>query len=104
MSNPGQVGSRVAPDLIKQFETRQNAYRSNNKSREQQLFINSNNAWIKLRSSVNRVEEGEFAKLDAATRDKEVSYSIKHTSFAAQQNVLMGGTRSTSTNSPYGRE
>lgn len=104
MSNPGQVGSRVAPDLIKQLETRQNAYRSNNKSREQQLFINSNTAWIKLRSSVNRVDENEFAKLDAATKSKQISYTIKHTSFAAQQNVLMGGTRSTSKDSPYGRE
>jgi len=103
MSNPGEVGSRVSPDLIKQLETRQNAYRSNNKSREQQLFINSNTAWIKLRSSVNKADEGEFANLDSAILNKEDAYSIKHSSFAAQQNVLMGGTRSTN-DSPYGRE
>ena len=104
MASTGQVGSRVSPDLIKQLEARQNAFKSNNKSRDQQIFINSNTAWVKLRSSVNVVKDEEFKNLDEATQNKEVSYKIKHDPAVAQSNVLMGGTRQTSDDSPFGTE
>ena len=104
MATRGQTGSKVQPNLIKQLETRQAAFKSSNKSRDQQLYINSNTAWVKLRSSVNVVTDEEMKNLDEAIGSKDVSYELKHDPAIAETNVLMAGLRSTSKNSPYGRE
>jgi len=104
MSTKGQVGSRVKPDLIDQLNQRSAAFSKDVKTRDQLTYINSNTAWVKLRSAVNQIDPDEYKKLDKARIDGEVSRKLKHNAELAQAYVLQGGTRSTSKESVYGRE
>ena len=104
MSGKGQVGSRVKPDLIDQLDARAATLRSDAKTKEQLMFINSNSAWVKLRSAVNQIEIEEYKKLDEAKINKDVSAKLKHNAVLAQTYVLQAGTRSTSNESADGRE
>ena len=56
-------GSSVNETYIKQINVRQDALGSNNKTRDQVEFINSNASWVKLRSSVNKISREKAQEL-----------------------------------------
>lgn len=94
MARPGQVGSQVSPSVIDQIKIRQKTVGATNKSKEQQLFLNSNAAWIKLRSAVNELTPEGYAKVEQAILSRETSYTLSTTATKAQDFILLGGTRS----------
>tara|TARA_E500000318_G_scaffold105819_1_gene113157 strand:- start:332 stop:2608 length:2277 start_codon:yes stop_codon:yes gene_type:complete len=89
-------GSSVNEVYIKQINERQNALGSNNKTRDQIEFINSNAAWVKLRSSVNKISRKEAQKL---LDDKGPKEGIGD-SLVAQNYVLLGGTLNPKSRTP----
>ena len=53
------LGSAINDTVYNQIIARQNALGSNNKTREQLEYINSNTSWVKFRSSVNEISNAE---------------------------------------------
>lgn len=96
MARPGQVGSQVGPSVINQIKIRQKTVGAPSKTKEQQLFLNSNGAWIKLRSAVNELTPEGYAKIEQALLSRETSYTLSTTAAKSQDFILIGGTRSSS--------
>ena len=109
MSKDQSVGSRVSPDLIQQIVQREKIL---GKSREgdarKSLLLNANTAWVKLRSSVNRIDEDKLKQsgktLDDLLVDRELSFDISTTTLEAESFILIGGTKATQEGSKLGKE
>ena len=80
-------GSSVNETYIKQINVRQDALGSNNKTRDQVEFINSNASWVKLRSSVNKISREKAQEL---LDNKGPKTGDLGKSFVAQNYVLLG--------------
>lgn len=82
-------GSPVPSYVFDQIEARQEVFGSNAKTRLQQQYVNSNTSWVKLRSSVNEIDETAAKKLlnFNANLSSEVGTQTK-----AKNNILTGGT------------
>ena len=82
-------GSPASGYAVKQLKARAELVESNAKTVEQLKAINSNAAWVVLRSSVNEISEGEAKALlqNRSNRD-----SVTGTADLAQKYVLTGGT------------
>ena len=52
-------GSPVSPEVIKVIKAREAFLSSNTKTPREHSLINSNTAWVKLRSSINEIDEDE---------------------------------------------
>lgn len=89
-------GSSVNEKYIKQINVRQDALGSNNKSRDQVEFINSNAAWVKLRSSVNKISREKAQDLLDNKGPKEGIGDSR----VAQNYVLLGGTLNPESRTP----
>ena len=59
MKSNETFGSPVSKDVINVIEAREAFYKSNTKTPREHSLINSNTAWVKLRSSVNEISPGE---------------------------------------------
>ena len=90
-------GSSVNEVYIKQINERQNALGANNKSRDQVEFINSNAAWVKLRSSVNKISREKAQEL---LDNKGPKTGDLGKSLVAQNYVLLGGTLNPESRTP----
>lgn len=92
MAVRGSIGSSVEPNIIDQLNIRQDIFGSEDKSRNDLIAINQNTAWIQLRSSVNKVLEGD---LDLAAVDLEQAFTLVHSPQEAQNLILTNGARTT---------
>jgi len=91
-----RFGSPIDPVIIEQINQRQSALGSNSKTRDQYEYITSNTSWVKLRSSVNKVE------IDDAKKALETNSAIQGigNSIPAQNYVLLGGTLNPESRTP----
>jgi len=92
MAVRGSIGSSVESKIIDQLNKRQEIFGNNSKSRENLIDIHQNTAWIQLRSSVNKIVEGD---IDKAEIDLEEAFKIRHSPEEAKNFILTNGTRST---------
>ena len=61
------IGSSISPDVSALIKAREEIFGARNRTKQQLEFLNSNTAWVKLRSSVNTISNDEaltLAKLD----------------------------------------
>ena len=91
-----RFGSPISDYVIAQIQQRQSAIGSNSKTRDQYEYLTSNTSWVKLRSSVNRVNATEAKQ---ALENNEAIGSIG-TSIPAQNYVLLGGTLNPESRTP----
>lgn len=89
-------GSGVNSTYITQIRERQKALGSNNKTRDQIEFINSNASWVKLRSSVNKISLETARDL----LDKKGPKTGIGSSLLAQNYTLLGGTLNPESRTP----
>jgi hypothetical protein len=92
MAVRGSIGSSVEPNIIDQLNIRQDIFGNENKSRQDLIIINQNTAWIQLRSSVNKIVEGDA---DKAAVTLEEAFILTHSPQEAQNFILTNGTRNT---------
>lgn len=93
-------GSPISDISLKQLRAREAVLKKPNKSIEELEIINSNTAWVSLRSSVNRVENVD--QISKVRTGKAKPSTLSHSHDIAKQFVLFGGTRQATTNSFYG--
>lgn len=90
------LGSAINDTVYNQIIARQNALGSNNKTREQLEYVNSNTSWVKFRSSVNQISNEEALEvLKKGDRTKTPGSPIK-----AQNYQLVGGTLNPESQTP----
>lgn len=90
------IGSGINDTVYNQIIARQNALGSNNKTREQIEYLNSNASWVKFRSSVNQISETDASNLlRKGSRTNAPGSSIK-----AQNYQLVGGTLNPESQTP----
>jgi hypothetical protein len=87
------VGSPIRTDVVTQLEKREAVFGNPAKSRNDLMILNSNAAWVKVRSSVNKITSPDLDKVKASKNER---VNIKSNSQVAENFVLMSGTRSTS--------
>lgn len=92
-------GSSVNEVYINQINVRQNALGSNNKTRDEIEFINSNAAWVKLRSSVNKISRKKAQELLDSKGSKTAEGAIGDSKLA-QNYALVGGTLNPESRTP----
>lgn len=89
-------GSSIPQYVADQIQKREAAFANNSKSRLQQQLLNSNTAWVKLRSSVNKISDNEAqALLEGKTKKEAIGSNI-----IAQNYVLLGGTLNSESRTP----
>jgi len=81
------LGSGFNKDVKRQLKAREDLVNLSQKSREHLLFFNSNNAWIRLSSSVNTLTKDEVEKLE---KSKDVQ-SFQGSNTLANNNILKNG-------------
>jgi hypothetical protein len=94
MSNTQEkIGSGVSTQIIEQIKAREKVFEKDSKVSQDHLILNSNSAWVKLRSSVNQItlEDADKLKLSKDQR-KEI---VGDNQFA-KNFILIGGTKSVS--------
>ena len=79
------VGSSISGELVKQLKIRQGVFKKSVKTAENLKYISSKSAWIKLTSSVDKVDEKE---MKAALTDRAKRKLIGATSDLAKNYVL----------------
>lgn len=92
-----RFGAAIDDLVINQIVQRQNALGSNNKTREQIEFINSNAAWVKLRSSVDKVNSAEAA---VRIKNNKPLDGLKTNNLIALNYQLTGGTLNPESRTP----
>lgn len=92
MAVRGSIGSSVEPKIIEQLNKRQDIFGNENKSRQDLTVLNQNTAWVQLRSSVNKITEGN---IDLAEVNLEEAFKLVHSPQEAQNFILTNGTRTT---------
>lgn len=83
-------GSPVANYSIEQLKARASLFSKEGKTPEDLMAINSNTAWVKLRSSVNEISPADQKALFAS---KDKRGEIIGEAAKAEQYILIGGTR-----------
>jgi len=64
MSNTQEkIGSGVSTQIIEQIKAREKVFEKDSKVSQDHLILNSNSAWVKLRSSVNQITLEDADKL-----------------------------------------
>ena len=95
------IGSRVSVDLINQLEKRQEIVSKKGENSRKAYLLSANTPWVKLRSSVNRIDEDKLKQegktLDDVLNNKEDALNILRatTSLQAESFILAGGLTST---------
>lgn len=82
------IGSSISPDVSALIKAREEIFGARNRTKQQLEFLNSNTAWVKLRSSVNKISNDEaltLAKLD------KVPSTAPGVSTIAKNMILVGG-------------
>lgn len=94
-----RTGDAIPPFLIKQLEVRESVNDKNNSNYRKSYQLNANSAWVKLRSSINRLDLEKFNndKLDELLLDRKKALDADNetTSDYAESFVLIAGTQAT---------
>jgi len=88
-----KIGSGVAESIVNQIKAREKVFASDSKASQDHLILNSNSAWVKLRSSVNRITIEDSDKLKIS---KDLRESVVGDPTYAKNFILIGGTKSVS--------
>lgn len=83
------IGSGVEAYVTTQIEKRQDRHGSRSISKSTAELLNSNTAFVRLRSSVNEISPGEYQQLE---KGETAPISIKGTQTKAKNSTLSGGT------------
>lgn len=86
----GGIGSRVSPDIIQQLEKRQEIVGKQGENSRKAYQLSANTPWIKLRSSVNEINDD--IDLDSILLEREKVTTIKTNPRAAENLQLAGGS------------
>ena len=84
-----KLGSSISPDLSKQIQAREAKFGAATRDKATLEYLNSNSAWVKLRSSVNIVSGDVSKKLRGYGGKKD---STPGNSAIAESLILAGGT------------
>ena len=84
------IGSRVSDVVIKQLEKRQEIVAKDGENSRKAYLLQSNTPWIKLRSSVNQINED--VDLDNLLVENDKRFGIPTNSRVAENLQLAGGT------------
>jgi hypothetical protein len=82
-------GSAIQAYAVDQLKARAALVESNSKTKEQLIAINSNTAWVMLRSSVNQITDAEVKSL---LKDRVNRPNVTGLADLAKKYVLTGGT------------
>ena len=88
MKSNETFGSAVSEDVIKIIKARESFFKKSPKTPREHSLINSNTAWVKLRSSINTIKEGDQIKLLKDVNGKE---TIKGKAEKAKNFILFNG-------------
>ena len=83
------IGAGVDDYVITQLEKRQEKYAQRTRSKATSEYLNSNSAFVRLRSSVNEISIGQYEGLEAGTTAPS---SITGNNTVAKNSILTGGT------------
>lgn len=87
------IGSGVSKTIIDQIKSREELFGKNSKTTSDIIAINSNAAWVKLRSSVNQITQQEANNLKLS---KDTRNNIGNPEYA-KNFILVGGTKGINT-------
>lgn len=91
-------GSPVSPEVIKVIKAREAFLSSNTKTPREHSLINSNTAWVKLRSSINEIDEDQQKEF---LNDTSGKLTLTGDSTKAKQFILFNGRQSFEKGSGY---
>jgi len=83
------IGSGVDSYVITQIEKRQDRYGQRSRSKATSELLNSNSAFVRLRSSVNEIDLDTYIKLESG---KSLLNSVDGVDTKAKNSILTGGT------------
>ena len=83
-----KLGSSISPDLSNQIKAREAKFGSATRDKATLEYLNSNTAWVKLRSSVNIISGDVSKKLRAYGGKKDATPGA---STIAESLILAGG-------------
>lgn len=88
MKSNETFGSAVSEDVVEIIKARERFFKKSPKTPREHSLINSNTAWVKLRSSINKLEEGQEKAL---FEDVDGAKTIKGTPDEAKNFILFNG-------------
>lgn len=88
MKSNETFGSAVSEDVIKIIKARESFFKKSPKTPREHSLINSNTAWVKLRSSINTIDDNDQIKLFNDVDGKE---NVKGKAEEAKNFILFNG-------------